>query len=94
MYYRRLYVIKRVVNQRAPLVNNFACLIFTVKLVNILNELSVEQMERNVGRTYARALATVGATTGNVERSDNMEHTFLKAVCSTLVFNAGIEVNL
>ena len=49
-------------------------------------------MERNVLRTYSGALAAVCTSARNVERADDVEHLFFKAVGDSLVFNTGVRV--
>ncbi len=71
---------------------SFARLIIAVKLVDVLYELAVQQVQRDMLRTDARAFAAVGAAAGDVERADDVEHVFLKAVGGGLVGNAGIGV--
>ena len=43
-------------------------------------------------RTNARAFAAVGTSSDNVERADNVEHFFLKGVCSRFVFHTGVRI--
>ena len=49
-------------------------------------------MKRTVLRTYSGAFSAVGATTGNVEGSDYVEHFFFKAICGRFVLNTGVGV--
>jgi hypothetical protein len=80
-----LKVLGGIVNKGCARAYLCACLVFTVKLVYILNELTVKKVERNVLGTNSGALSTVCASACNVEGPDNVEHFFLKAICRRLV---------
>ena len=77
-----------VVYQRCSRAYLSACLIFAVEFVNILNELTVEQVKRDVLGANSGAFATVGAASCYVESSDDVEELFFKAVSRRFVFNA------
>ena len=68
-----------------------ACYVLAVDLIDILDELSVEEVERDALRTYSAALATVGASARNVERADNVEHLLLEGVDVCLL--CGVELS-
>ena len=76
------------VGERCTAVGIGACLILSVELVDIFDEFTVQQVQRNVLRTYTGTLATVGAASGNVECTDNVEHLLFK--CSRICFLCGI----
>ena len=57
-----------------------------------MDELSVEQVERDILRTDSGAFAAVGASTRNMEGTDDMEHLFFKAVGNRLVFHTRLRV--
>ena len=74
----RLYVVEGKARQRALCLRIDTGLELTVKFVDILDELAVEEMQRNALRAYAAALAAVCAAAGNVECTDDVEHSLLK----------------
>ena len=92
MYNGGFGVILREADQRMLHFRVFACLIFSVEGVDILDELSVQQMERNVFRTYSGAFAAVGASARYMERTDDVEHILFKAVVSGFLSDTGVRV--
>ena len=67
MYNGGFGVILREADKRMLHFRVFACLIFSVKRVDILDELAVQQVERNVFGAYSRAFAAVGASASYME---------------------------
>ena len=55
-------------------------LIFTVKCVDVLDELAVEQVQGDALRTYTTAFTTVGAAACHVESTDDVEHLLFKGI--------------
>ena len=88
----RLYIVLSKADKGMSYVGIVTGLIITVKCVDILDELSVEEVKRNMLGTYSGAFAAVGTSSGNVERADDVEHIFLKAVVSCFLSNAGVGV--
>ena len=74
-----------VVDERSAASDLCARLIFAVELVDVLDELAVQKVKRDVLRAYSRALSAVGASSGDVERADDVEHLILEGVCGRLV---------
>ena len=62
-----------------------ACYVLAVDLIDILDELSVEEVERDALRTNSAALSAVGASACDVERADYVEHLFFEAVNVSLL---------
>ena len=86
----RLTVVLAEIHERRAGVKIGAGLIVAVKLVDVLDELAVEQMQRDMLWTDAGAFAAVGAAGDDVERTDDVEHVFLKGIGDGLVFKAGM----
>ena len=66
------------------------CYVLAVDLIDILDELSVEEVERDALRTYSAALSTVGASARYVEGTDDVEHLLLEGVNVCLL--CGVEL--
>ena len=90
--FTRLAVVFAVSAKRRLSIGIFARLIVTVERVDVLDELAVEEVEGDILGTYSGAFAAVGATSCNVERSDDVEHLFFEAVCGRFVFNTRFRV--
>lgn len=88
----RLAVFLGEVHQRRTAACLCTCLIFAVIGVDILDELPVQQMERNVLRTYSGAFSAVRTAACNVECTDDVEHILFEGVCCCLLRNAGCRV--
>ena len=90
--YAGLDVLGGVVHDRGAAADCGTRLIFPIEAVNILDELAVQKVQRNVLRANAGTFAAIGAATDHMERADDVEHLFLKAVCRRLVLHAGVRV--
>ena len=88
----RLTVVLTEIHERRAGVKIGSGLIVPVKLVDVLDELAVEQMQRDMLWTDAGAFAAVGAAGDDVEGPDDVEHIFLERIGDGLVIKAGIEV--
>ena len=50
------------------------------KAVDIVDELAVQKMQRDMLRANARAFAAVGTSACNMERTDNVEHLLFEGI--------------
>ena len=56
-------------------------LIIAVEFVNVFNEFTVKQVERNILRANSCTFAAIRTSAGYVESSDDMEKIFFKIIC-------------
>ena len=80
VYGGRLRVVRAVVCERRAGEGFLPRLIFAVVSVYVGDELSVQEVERDVLGAYARAFSAVCAASGNVERADYVEHILLERI--------------
>jgi hypothetical protein len=91
-YVGRLNVVQGIIYERTSLADLLASLIGAIAFVDLLDELAVQKMERNVLGASAGALAAVSATAGHVEGTDDVEHLLFKAVGGRLVLHTGARI--
>ena len=88
----RLTVVLAEIHERRAGVEIGAGLIVTVEFIDVLDELAVQKMQRDMLRTDAGAFTAVGAPGDDVEGTDDMEHVLLERIGNGLVLKAGIVV--
>src|SRR5699024_6271232 len=76
----RLSILKPVIGKRGSRFQISSCLILSVKFIDILDELPVEQVKRDSLRTYPAALAAVRTSSCHMESADDVEHLLLEGV--------------
>ena len=67
-------------------------LVLAVEFIDILDELSVQQVQGDILGADTGALATVGAAGGHMESPDDMIHILFEGSCGCLLRDAGVGI--